>query len=90
MLSCQTKSRVAWPAGVPGASTQPGPEGDDDEQGMQLPEEEEQSLADLMSSLTGKPMQLPKEEEQELADLMSSLTGKPVQLHAPLPDGLQR
>ena len=82
---------TCWPAGVPGGSTQPGPNGDDDEQGAQLPAEEKQSLADLMSSLTGsKPVQLPEDEEQSLADLMSSLTGKPVQLNAPLPDGLSR
>ena len=92
--SCQTNSLArltCWPAEGSGASTQPGLDGEDDEQGTQLPAEEEQSLADLMSSLTGsKPVQLPEKEEQDLADLMSSLTGKPVQLHAPLPGGLQR
>ena len=92
LLTCQPNSLAdltCWPAGVPGASTQPGPGGDDEERGTALPAEEEQSLADLMSSLTGsKPVQLPEEEEQSLADLMSSLTGEPMQLHAPLPDGL--
>ena len=82
---------TGWPAGGPGASTPPGLDGDDDEQGTQLPAEEEQSLADLMRTLTGsKPVQLSEDEEQSLADLMSSLTGKPVQLDAPLPDGLPR
>ena len=80
-IAAQLSDRLTcWPAGVPSASTQPGPDGDDDEQGPQLAAEEEQSLADLMSSLTSKPVQLAKEEEDQLADLMSSLTGKPVQL----------